>query len=169
VTDGEPTQIEPKVVICGIDGSLDSIFALGAARVLAEELGARLVAAHVIDPIQASIVYDELSKRGSLGGTPMPATQDNVEQQAGEAILEQAMADAGALQAERRLLSGKPADSLAALADEERAALIFVGSRGRGGLKTLLLGSVSNGLIAIARCPVVVVPPGAQEPPNRDT
>jgi nucleotide-binding universal stress UspA family protein len=79
------------------------------------------------------------------------------------------MADAGALDAERRVLSGKPADTLAALADEEGAALIVVGSRGHGGFKTLLLGSVSNGLIAIARCPIVVVPPGAQTSVDSDT
>jgi nucleotide-binding universal stress UspA family protein len=99
----------------------------------------------------------------------MSVTQSEVEQQAAEAILERTMADAGALQAERRLLSGEPADSLAALADEEGAALIVAGSRGHGGFKTLLLGSVSNALIAIARCPIVVVPPGAQTLGGSDT
>jgi nucleotide-binding universal stress UspA family protein len=165
---GEPSRVDEKIVVCGVDGSIDSVSALRSAGLLAEGLGARLVVAHVIDPIQATIVHAELSAGGSLGRAPMPVTQAEVEQQAGEAILKQAIAEAGAPEAERRILSGKPADSLAALADDEGAALIVVGSRGRGGFKTLLLGSVSNGLIAVARCPIVVVSPGVQDVRSRE-
>jgi nucleotide-binding universal stress UspA family protein len=41
--------------------------------------------------------------------------------------------------------------------------LIVVGSRGRGRFKAALLGSVSNSLVGLARCPVLIVPPGAAE------
>ena len=166
---GEPSHDNGETVICGVDGSLDSLHALRAARVLAESLGARLVVAHVTNPIDATIVHAELSAGGDLARVPMSVTQSEVEQQAAEFILERTMVGAGALQAERRVLSGKPADSLAALADKEEAGLIVVGSRGHGGLKTVLLGSVSNGLIAIARCPIVVVPPGAAQIDDSDT
>ena len=39
--------------------------------------------------------------------------------------------------------------------------MIVVGSRGRGAFKAAFLGSVSGELIGVARCPVLVVPPGA--------
>ncbi|MGH3062673.1 MAG: universal stress protein, partial [Gaiellaceae bacterium] len=39
--------------------------------------------------------------------------------------------------------------------------LIVVGSRGRGAFKAAFLGSVSNSLFGVARCPVLIVPPGA--------
>jgi nucleotide-binding universal stress UspA family protein len=55
------------------------------------------------------------------------------------------------------LVMEHPAKALVAAADG--AALLVVGSRGRGGFKGLRLGSVSRKCVQIAPCPVVVVPP----------
>jgi nucleotide-binding universal stress UspA family protein len=41
--------------------------------------------------------------------------------------------------------------------------MIVVGSRGRGAFKAAFLGSVSSSLVGVARCPVLIVPPGAAE------
>jgi len=49
----------------------------------------------------------------------------------------------------------------------ERADLIVVGNRGRGGFTGLLLGSVSMRTLGAARCPVVVVRGGEREPRGR--
>ena len=58
--------------------------------------------------------------------------------------------------AELRAIEGNPAD---VLHDEARdAALLVVGSRGRGGFAGLLLGSVSQRVAQRAPCPVVIVP-----------
>jgi nucleotide-binding universal stress UspA family protein len=54
------------------------------------------------------------------------------------------------------LVQGAPAQGLLELARD--AELVVVGSRGHGGFKSFLLGSVSQKVVHHAPCPVVVVP-----------
>ena len=42
-------------------------------------------------------------------------------------------------------------------AEKEKVDLIVVGTKGRSGLKRLLLGSVAAGIINYAHCPVMIV------------
>ena len=62
----------------------------------------------------------------------------------------------GATEVEQRVIHGAAAPAL--LAEAQQADLIVVGSRGLGGFKGLLLGSVSHQVVSHAPCPVVVVP-----------
>jgi nucleotide-binding universal stress UspA family protein len=55
-----------------------------------------------------------------------------------------------------RGVSGLPAEAL--LEAAAAADLLVVGSRGAGGFKRLLMGSVSTQVTHHARCPVVVIP-----------
>jgi nucleotide-binding universal stress UspA family protein len=99
-----------------------------------------------------------IALRGSSPFAPSLATDDIA---AAEALVDEMVVAEGLAEAERRVAVGFPAERLADIADEERADLIVVGSRGRGPFKAAFLGSVSNDLIGMARCPVVVVPRGA--------
>lgn len=52
---------------------------------------------------------------------------------------------------------GNPVETILNVAEQERADMIVVGSRGLGGFQRLLLGSVSQGIVHHAHCPVLVV------------
>jgi len=152
-----------KSIVCGVDGSADSEAALAVATHLADRLGARLLLANVVEYVHAQ--HAPVDAIGP-GTTPrVPAADVLAEQErAAERLLEQIAENAKLETAERRVVSGLAAERLAELADEEDAEFIVVGSRGRGAFKAAFLGSVSTSLIGVARCPVLVVPPGAREP-----
>jgi nucleotide-binding universal stress UspA family protein len=61
------------------------------------------------------------------------------------------------LKVRRHVLVGIPADVIAELGRTH--ALVVVGSRGGGGFRGLLLGSVSRAVVHRAPCPVVIVRP----------
>lgn len=151
-------------IVCGLDGSDESAAALAVAAGLAERLEARLILAHVVEPVQ------RLSSRASgIGGLaaadPVSVQEEiDVQEEAGASLLERAAETSGVADAGFRVEVGLPAERLAEIADEEEAELIVVGSRGRGAFKAAFLGSVSTSLVGIARCPVLIVPPGAVAP-----
>jgi len=73
-----------------------------------------------------------------------------------DAVIDQ-VASASSVTIERKLLKGRAADTLIMAA--EGADMLVVGSRGRGGFRGLLLGSVSQQIAQHASCAVVIVRP----------
>ncbi len=148
-------------IVCGVDGSAYSQAALRVAGRLSERLGLKLVVAHVAEPAPAYIPYAASAPFGGMAGGYALTEEVESREEPAERLLQQ-IVDSG-LDVERRTLVGVPADRLAALAEDEDAELIVVGSRGRGAFKSALLGSVSNSLVDVARRPVLIVPPGATD------
>ena len=152
----------PAAVVAGVDGSPGAFDALVTAADLARRLGSELVAVHV-DP-------GPIPLTGSAAGMPVwpPIASDQV-RRAGRAIVERAIEelDTG-LPVRIRCEIGDPAERLSAVASEQPSAILVVGSRGYGPLRSALVGSVSSRLAASAPVPVVVVPHGARRVPLED-
>ncbi len=55
------------------------------------------------------------------------------------------------------ILEGPPADAILRVADARNVDLIVMGARGLGSVASLLLGSVSQKVLAHATCPVMIV------------
>lgn len=141
-----------RAIVCAVDESdaIDDV--VRVAQALASALRGRLVLVHVAPPTEAP------------GVSAAPAGQERLREEEladARALLEGVAGRLDAGDAEQRAEVGSPADRIVAIADEEDAALVVIGSRGRGDVKSALLGSVSHGVASKATCPVVIVPPGA--------
>jgi nucleotide-binding universal stress UspA family protein len=134
-------------IIVGTDGTASSRAAVEWAAREAARRHALLRIVHVFDWEWASARYDpaneylDAARRLAEGITA--------------AAMSQALAVAPHLEVETGALIGNPAPRLLEVA--ERAALVVLGSRGRGGFASLLLGSVSQRVATHAPCPVVIV------------
>jgi nucleotide-binding universal stress UspA family protein len=53
-------------------------------------------------------------------------------------------------------ISNKPGEALVQLANEERADLVIMGTRGLGRIRRTILGSVSDYVVHHAHCPVLI-------------
>ena len=83
-------------------------------------------------------------------------------EKAGREVLNrsQLIAEKNGVQVKTRLVIGHHAEEIAKVANEEGFDLLVVGSRGLSTVKAFLLGSVSEKLSRLARCPVLIVKPG---------
>ena len=142
-----------RPIVCSVD---DSDAAEGVVRVgqqLATALDARLMLLHVAPPTTAP------------GVSAVTAGQERLrEEERSDArhLLESIASRAGAPGATMRTEIGSAADRIIDVCKEETAAFVVLGSRGRGDLKSAVLGSVSNTVASRAPCPVVIVPPPAR-------
>jgi nucleotide-binding universal stress UspA family protein len=139
-------------IIVGIDGSAHSHQALEWA---VNEAAARHAPLTVLTVNQALV--------GSWGGpVRYPGDQELIEkardaaQQETDSVLEKTSAGSRPPSVTVRAVTGLPAEALLSAAAD--ADMIVVGSRGAGGFKRLLMGSVSTVVTHHAHCPVVVIP-----------
>jgi nucleotide-binding universal stress UspA family protein len=63
----------------------------------------------------------------------------------------------GATVAQPHVRLGRPDEEIVFLAEEIGAGLIAIGSRGLGGMRRVLVGSVSDSVVRHAHCPVLVM------------
>jgi nucleotide-binding universal stress UspA family protein len=141
-----------RTIVCAVDGSDADDEVVDVAKGLATALAGRLVLVHVAPPTEVS------------GVSAAPAGLERLrEEELADArgLLEGLAARAGATDAELRAEVGPPADRILAVCAEEDAALVVVGSRGRGDVRSAILGSVSHKVASNAGRPVVIVPPDA--------
>lgn len=80
-----------------------------------------------------------------------------------QALAESAAASLDVVDVEVQVLMGDAGSKICELAESLSARAIIIGSRGRGGLKRALLGSVSDHVVRHAPCPVIITGPKADD------
>jgi nucleotide-binding universal stress UspA family protein len=145
------TSPAPLIVV-GVDGSPASVQALRWAMTQAGRTSAT---------VQAVTSWHTPSQYGfEFPGDPVDWAE--IARRTLETALKEA-GDGGPVDVQSLVLHGHPATVL--VDASVSAELLVVGSRGHGGFAGLLLGSVSEYVIAHASCPVLVIRDQASVPP----
>lgn len=150
-----------NAIVVGVDGSPDGVAAL---RWAAEEARLRGAPLRLVHAYQAPrLAYgDGLAAPGMYQPALAPGDIEQVAEAAGaeaRGVIESTLAqvDAEGLEVTQDAIEGPAASVL--IEAGRGAALLVVGSRGRGGFAGLLLGSVSQQCAQHPPCPVVILPP----------
>jgi nucleotide-binding universal stress UspA family protein len=153
----------PTKILLATDGSHDAALAATAAAGLSNATGSELHVVHVLQ---------QFPRYAYPGVTPelYSMARDEQDRQGRELLTEDAkhVREGGGNVAEVHLRRGRVADEILGLAESLGAGLIALGSRGLGPVKRLVMGSVSEGVVHGAPCPVLVLRGGADTwPPKR--
>jgi nucleotide-binding universal stress UspA family protein len=125
-----------RTIILAMDASEGARSALPAAEQIARRDDARLIIAHANTHAIETQIQAELE-----------STVEHLQASGIDAELEI-----------RSGMSGHEADMLAALAEERHADMIVIAGRGRSPLAGAVMGSVTQRLLHLATCQVLVVP-----------
>ena len=148
----------PTTILLCTDGSELAGRALAAGLAVLAPAD-RVVVAIAVEPFDTTMIS---GVSGFGGGTMTPDQYDSqraAERAGAEEVLREAVAALGIEGAETVVVEGEPATALCELAESLPATVMVAGSRGHGGLKRALLGSVSDRLVRHAPCPIVLTHP----------
>src|SRR5215204_6379395 len=154
-------SILPTKVLLATDGSREAQLAARTAADLAQKTNSELHVVHAfgIAPVGPP-VYPEATALQSVEFEAESEERQRIsERRAREALgagVEKIRSGGGAVAGEH-LVEGRVAPEIVGLAEEIGAGLIVLGSRGLGGIRRALLGSVSESVVRHAHCPVMVV------------
>ena len=156
-TTGANMTIGLSKIMVGIDGSKESVNAADYAIAIAKRYNAELIAVNVLT--------SDIGYAYSSPGVESPSltireiillAEDEVKKWFND-IKEKADRNGIRFRSEIIMAKRSAVSTMVDYAEEQKIDLIAVGTRGRSGIKKMLLGSVASGLVTYAACPVLVV------------
>jgi len=155
-------SIFPTKILLATDGSSEAELATRTAADLGQQTNSELHVIYVLDITPTALLYPEATDPEGVE-LPDPILVEDIErhaEQRGREILAEEVErvrSAGGTIAEAHLMMGDAAREIVHLAEDIEAGLVVMGSRGRGGIRRALMGSVSDSVVRNAHCPVLVV------------
>lgn len=119
----------------------------------------RTLVVTVVDPVDASLLYGASGLAGGMVDEQEYQAMVTAGRDGAETLLSDAVNALGlrsVANVETIAVEGEPGRALCDLAAERGATVIVAGTRGRGGLRRAVLGSVSDHLVRHAPCPVLL-------------
>ena len=139
--------MDGKKIVVAYDGSADSKKALHLAATLGKGLSADIVLLTVLDP--ARLIDGDMYNIEKTRDTFKHDYEGMLER--GKRQVEELGVAASTL-----VLEGNPPEIIMDYARQEHAYMIVVGTRGLGGFKRLMLGSMAQALVTYSEVPVLV-------------
>ena len=152
-------SIFPTKILLAIDGSKEAELAARTAADLAQKTSSQLHMIYVFGI--ASVGTQVYLEAADIQGEALEEeAEERISEQRAREVLEvevEKVRSAGGTVVQAHLIEGRIAPEIVALAEHIGAGLIVMGSRGRGGIRRALMGSVSDAVVRHAHCPVLVV------------
>lgn len=142
-----------KILLCS-DASETALNAAKTCAELAKKLESEVIVLNVYTPVPVFAPNVTTVDAGLLVDALTPNIEDvqkHVELRTGQVLDEFGVAYRSVREV------GNVADAIVKAADAEKVDLIVLGSHEMGGFERLLMGSVSDGVLHHAHCPVLVV------------
>ena len=154
----------PTKILLASDSSDTAAHAMDLAVELCEQTGSQLHLVYVGEDAysSATLISPEAADLEGVARED-PVLIEQLQQQSdrmARRVLDtevQKVREAGGTVAQAHLRMGKAAAEIVDLAEELGVGLVVVGSRGLGGVRRALMGSVSDSVVRHAHCPVLVV------------
>lgn len=151
----------PGRILLALDGSKEASAATRAAVEIAAATGSKLHIVHAFDT-EPRMLYPTPLMLGTWEVDLKDTWEENlmkIERKSRTWVGQQAkrVEAEGAKVEDVHLAFGKPDEAIVELGEELDAGLIVTGSRGLGGVRRALMGSVSDSVVHHAHCPVLVV------------
>jgi len=138
----------PKTILVATDFSESAGRAFDYAAALAEKLGAKLHLLHVISVPMIGVP--------EIGVAVIASTMESTVQTS-QAELDRLAAPCGPARVETLLRTGDARDVIVDVAKELGIELIVMGTHGRRGVRRALIGSIAEGVLRTAPCPVLTI------------
>ena len=158
-----PGALRPliRTIVVPVDFSDCSLAGLTYAVPLARELGARIIVMHVTDlgPVMMTTDYGDYGSQVCI-----KAAEHQCADQMKRFL---SRVDLNGVRVHTCAVAGYCPDAIHEIAAKQHADLIVIATHGRTGLSRAVMGSVAEGTVRHAVCPVLVVPSVRNDTKNR--
>lgn len=141
-------RIEPQKILCAIDFSEGSRGILSYGSLLAEEFGSKLTLCHIV-PANLN-VSAHLTTYFDYSGIEQEL-MEKAQHRLGK------MAETLDVACDVLVASGHPAMQIESIAHEQKMDMVIAATHGRSGMKRFLIGSVTERLLKVLNCPLLVL------------